>query len=114
MGKILRNISTTPKIKPLENQGVNSEIGGLEDTYRDFTKLYIISHTIHLSISPKTAEIHTLTPKGKPSITIYPIQDFTHLKINHEGNIKTQKKKRFRRNLERIGIFVSEVWVGIN
>ena len=77
-------------------------------------KLYIISHTIHLSISPKTAEIHTLTPKGKPSITIYPIQDFTHLKINHKGNIKTQKKKRFRRNLERIGIFVSEVWVGIN
>lgn len=45
-----------------------------------------------VSITPKVAEIHTLTPKGKPSIALYPIQDFTHLNINHKGNIKTKKK----------------------
>ena len=65
-----------------------------------------------VSITPKIAEIHTLTPNGKPSISLYPIQGFTHLKINHKGKIKTKKKKRFWRNLERIGIFVGGVWVG--
>lgn len=65
-----------------------------------------------LSISPKLAEIHTLTPTGKPSVAHYPIEDFTHLDINHKGKLKTKKKKQFWRNLERMGIFVGGVWVG--
>ncbi len=65
-----------------------------------------------VTISPKTAEIHTLTPTGKPSITYYPIQDYTHLNINHKGKIKTKKKKQLWRNFERVGIFVGGLWLG--
>ncbi len=65
-----------------------------------------------VSITPKVAEVHTLTPKGEPNLAIYPIEDFTHLNINHKGKVKTKKKKRFWRNLERIGIFIGGLWIG--
>ena len=65
-----------------------------------------------LSISPKLAEIHTLTPTGKPSVAHYPIEDFTHLDINHKGKLKTKRKKQLWKNLERIGIFTCGVFVG--
>ncbi len=65
-----------------------------------------------IAISPKTAEIHTITPKGEPNLAIYPVDDFTHLNINQKGRVQTKKKKRLWRNLERIGIFVCGLWIG--
>lgn len=65
-----------------------------------------------LEITPKQAHIHTLTPSGKPSINTYPIEDYTQLQINHKGQIKRRRKKRFWKSVERVGLFVSGVLLG--
>ena len=57
-----------------------------------------------VSICLKIAEIDTLNSIRKLSVALYPIQYFTDLYINQQGNIKIKNKKRFWWNLKRIGI----------
>jgi hypothetical protein len=59
-----------------------------------------------VEITPKEAHIHTITPLGKPTINTYPIEDYSLLQINHKGSLKRRRKKRFWRNLERVGFLL--------
>lgn len=65
-----------------------------------------------VEITPKHASIHTITPLGKPSINTYPIEDFSNLKINHKGGLKSRKRKRFWKGLKSVFLFTSGVYVG--
>jgi hypothetical protein len=62
-----------------------------------------------IQIEPKKAIIHTITPTGIPLVKKYPIEAFKAITINHQGDLKTEKKKRhkkFWRNLERSIFFI--------
>lgn len=69
-----------------------------------------------IEIDRKTASIHTITPKGLPLLKQYELQPFKNLEINHQGDLsfnpKNQRRKRFWKNMERIGVFVGGVWIG--
>lgn len=65
-----------------------------------------------LEITPKLAYIHTLTPSGIPSINTYPIEGYSQLQINHKGQIKRRRMKRFWKSVERVGLFVGGVLLG--
>jgi len=68
-----------------------------------------------VEITPQLAKIHTITPQGLPMIKNYDIRDFKALKIDHEGNVSSKKKrkhKKFFRTLERIALVLSGVLIG--
>lgn len=65
-----------------------------------------------VEITPKEAHIHTLTPLGLPSINSYPIEDYSQLEINHKGNLKRRRKKRFWKRLEKVGYIAIGAFFG--
>lgn len=70
-----------------------------------------------IEFTPKLAKIHTITPKGIPSIKEYPLLDYKKIQIDHEGNTSIKRKKHPKRKkvlktLTKIGFFVGGVWIG--
>ena len=61
-----------------------------------------------IQIEPKKATIHRITPTGIPLVKQYPLDNFKQLIINHQGDVKQEKKKRkkLRRNIKRLGILI--------
>lgn len=71
-----------------------------------------------VEITEEIAKIHTITPKGIPLIQEYPMPEFKHIQIDHEGNTKIKRKKnrkRLKNTLRTIAasaIFVGGFYLG--
>ena len=69
-----------------------------------------------IELNRKIARIHTITPLGIPLIKEYELPQFRQIRIDHEGNLavtpKKQRRNKFWRNLERIGVFVGGIYLG--
>jgi len=59
-------------------------------------------------IQPKKATIHSITRTGIPLVKQYPLDNFKQLTINHQGEVKQEKKKRkkLRRKIKVLGIII--------
>tara|TARA_B110000211_G_C14045981_1_gene538969 strand:+ start:112 stop:330 length:219 start_codon:yes stop_codon:yes gene_type:complete len=71
-----------------------------------------------MEIDQNIARIHVITPEGIPIIKQHQLPEFESLKLDYEGNLEIKQKRKSRkklwRNLERIGIAVSELYLGSN
>ena len=69
-----------------------------------------------IELDRKLARIHTITPLGMPLIKEYNLPQFRQIQIDHEGNLaikpKKLRRKRFWRNVERVGIFIAGAFLG--
>ena len=70
-----------------------------------------------VQLMPKLARVHSISPKGIPSIAEYPLDDVKTVEIDHKGNAEIKKRKypKLRRAFKRAGqvlIFAGGVWVG--
>tara|TARA_Y100001954_G_C15496108_1_gene447488 strand:- start:109 stop:540 length:432 start_codon:yes stop_codon:yes gene_type:complete len=69
-----------------------------------------------IQIESKKATIHTVTPKGVPLVKEYPLGELKKLTINHKGDLKQIRKKKWKkliRNIERISVFLSGIVIGV-
>ena len=68
-----------------------------------------------MELNGNTAKIHTITPEGLPIIKQHEIPDFRGLKLDHNGSLEIQPKRKSRkkvwRNLERLGIAISAFYL---
>ena len=79
----------------------------------------LIHDTLFLAmeLDQNTAKIHIITPEGIPIIKQHQLPEFESLKLDHEGNLEINPKRKSRkklwRNLERIGIVLTTYYLTI-
>ena len=69
-----------------------------------------------VEFNQKMAKIHTITPKGLPLISEYPVLNYRSFAINHKGEIafkkrKHSKRKKLLRILSHTAAFACGVWL---
>ena len=69
-----------------------------------------------VEFNQKMAKIHTITPKGLPLISEYPVLNYRSFAINHKGEIafkkrKHPKRKKLLRILSHTAAFACGVWL---